>query len=197
MRRLRLRRPSASLVLSFIALMVALGGTGIAALHLGKNTVGTKQLKKNAVTTSKIKNGAVTGSKINLGTLGTVPSATTASNANALGGQPPSAYQTTGNFLFAQVNTTTINSPVLTSGRGVVTVSQIGSGTYIVTFVHNITGCTWLGNYGSTNSGSANPDFATTELHLTTTPAEMEVREFDAAGNPVDGQGFDVAVLCP
>lgn len=85
------RRPSPALVISLIALFVALGGTGYAAVHLGKNTVGTRQLKNNAVTSSKVKNGSITaadiksgsitGSKINLGALGTVPSATNATNA--------------------------------------------------------------------------------------------------------------------
>jgi hypothetical protein len=95
------RRPSPALVISLIALFVALGGTGYAALSLPKNSVGTKQLKKNAVIGSKIKKNSVTGSKvkdgsltgadvkdgslsgadINLGTLGTVPNATNAANA--------------------------------------------------------------------------------------------------------------------
>jgi hypothetical protein len=88
---LKPRRPSPALVISLIALFVALGGTGYAALRLPKNSVGTKQLKKNAVTGSKIKKNAVTSSKvkdhsltgadINLGALGTVPSATNAGHA--------------------------------------------------------------------------------------------------------------------
>jgi hypothetical protein len=89
---LKPRRPSPALVISLIALFVALGGTGYAALSLPKNSVGTKQLKKNAVTGSKIKKNAVTSSKvknhsltgadINLGALGTVPSASNAGHAN-------------------------------------------------------------------------------------------------------------------
>jgi len=87
-------------VMSSIAVFLVLGGaTAFAASHLGKNSVGSKQLKNNAVTTAKIKNNAVTGAKIkngtitggkiNLGSLGTVPSATNAANAanaNAVGG---------------------------------------------------------------------------------------------------------------
>jgi hypothetical protein len=78
----RIRRPSPALVVSFLALLVALGGTSWAALRLPKNSVGTKQLKSGAVTTKKIKNGAVTASKIN--TLGlTVPNARHAGRADA------------------------------------------------------------------------------------------------------------------
>jgi hypothetical protein len=69
-------------VMSTIAVFLVLGGaTAVAATHLGKNSVGANQLKKGAVTTAKLKNGAVTGSKLKLSTLGTVPSATTATNA--------------------------------------------------------------------------------------------------------------------
>lgn len=82
MQRLRLRRPSAALIISFIALMAALGGTSYAAFALPKNSVGTKQLKKSAVTTAKIKNGAVTGSKLNL-TGVTVPNASHATSADS------------------------------------------------------------------------------------------------------------------
>jgi len=91
MSRLALRRPPPALVISLIALFVALGGTGYAALKLPKNSVGSKQIKKNAVTGSKLKANSITGSKVKngslsgadlkLGSLGTVPSATNATNA--------------------------------------------------------------------------------------------------------------------
>lgn len=43
----------------------------------------TAKIKNNAVTTSKIANGAVSGAKINLGSLGTVPSASHAGSADS------------------------------------------------------------------------------------------------------------------
>ena len=109
------KRPSPAMVVAIVALVAALTGTAFAAL--GKNSVGSKQLKKNAVTTAKIKNSAitgaklqnsavgtsklsddavttaklaansVTGAKIQASTLGTVPSATNATNAQNLAGQ--------------------------------------------------------------------------------------------------------------
>jgi hypothetical protein len=57
-------RPSPALVLAFVALFVALGGTGYAALQLPKNSVGSKQIRKGAVKTSEIANNAVTGAKV-------------------------------------------------------------------------------------------------------------------------------------
>ncbi len=71
--------PRLSLAISLLALVVALGGTAVAA-GLAANSVGTKQLKKAAVTTKKIKkkavrtatikDGAVTGAKVADGSLG-------------------------------------------------------------------------------------------------------------------------------
>lgn len=91
MSRFRLSRPSPALVISLIALIVAMGGTSYAAFRLPTGSVGTKQLANGAVSTAKIKKGAVNGSKvapnsltggnINVGTLGNVPSATNASHA--------------------------------------------------------------------------------------------------------------------
>ncbi|MGN6255895.1 MAG: hypothetical protein ACTHK6_01060 [Solirubrobacterales bacterium] len=77
----RIRRPSPALVISVIALVFALVGTGYAAFKLPKNSVGTKQIKKNAVNGSKVKNHSLTGKDINLKKLGTVPSATNAAHA--------------------------------------------------------------------------------------------------------------------
>ncbi|MEA2421652.1 MAG: hypothetical protein QOF55_751 [Thermoleophilaceae bacterium] len=55
----RFRRPSPAMTVALIALFVALGGTGYAALKLPKNSVGSKQIKKNAVTSSKVANGSL------------------------------------------------------------------------------------------------------------------------------------------
>ncbi len=61
MKRLLDQRPSPALVISMIALFVAMSGTGYA---LSRASVGPKQLKRSAVTTSKIKKRAVTASKL-------------------------------------------------------------------------------------------------------------------------------------
>jgi hypothetical protein len=64
------RRPTASMVVSVIALFVALGGVGYAAVSVPNNSVGTPQLKNGAVSTSKIKNNAVTYKQIEQHTIG-------------------------------------------------------------------------------------------------------------------------------
>jgi hypothetical protein len=123
MKLLRSKLTYANVISTFCLFLLLGGGAAVAANKLGKNSVGTSQLKKNAITSAKIKNGAVTsakiqngavtsaqiqsgaitaaqiqngaitGSKVNLGSLGTVPSAThatsavTAGNSNTVNGQ--------------------------------------------------------------------------------------------------------------
>ena len=63
------RRPSPALVIACIALFVAMGGTGYAALKLPKNSVGSKQIKPGAVSSSKVKNGSLLPADFKAGTL--------------------------------------------------------------------------------------------------------------------------------
>ena len=86
MSKIRGKRPSASLVISILALFVALGGSAYAASKIGskdikKNAITAAKIKKNAVTTTKLRNGAVTGAKIKESSLEPVPSAVNATNA--------------------------------------------------------------------------------------------------------------------
>lgn len=101
--RARNRRPSPALVISVLALFVALGGTGYAASQInGKslktNSVTGKKLKNKTITGAKVKPNGLTGAQINESTLGTVPSAananhaTTATNATTLDGRSPSSF---------------------------------------------------------------------------------------------------------
>jgi hypothetical protein len=57
----RLIRPRLSYanVMATIAVFVALGGTGYAAVKLPKNSVGTAQIKTSGVASSEVKNGAL------------------------------------------------------------------------------------------------------------------------------------------
>jgi len=86
MPKIRANKPSPSLVISILALFVALGGSAYAASKVDtkdiKNkAITTAKIKKNAITTAKIKNEAVTGAKIKEASLGAVPNATNSVNA--------------------------------------------------------------------------------------------------------------------
>lgn len=56
---MRLRLPSPALVVASLALLVALGGTGYAAVALSERSVGTVHLRDGAVTSPKVRNGAL------------------------------------------------------------------------------------------------------------------------------------------
>jgi hypothetical protein len=64
------RRPSAALIVSFLALFVALGGAGYAALRIPPNSVGTAQLQNFSVGNAKLKPNSVGPRKIIAGSVG-------------------------------------------------------------------------------------------------------------------------------
>jgi hypothetical protein len=212
MRTFRLGRPSPALVVSIIALIVALGGTSYAAFSVPRDSVGSRQLRKNAVTTKKIANGAVTGAKIakgtitarqiNINALGTVPSATNASHAtdaDELGSNPPSAYQ--GKILWARVAI----DGTLTAGSGATSSGLLQTGQYDVTFNRAVTGCAYEATPGSslvTNSDVVDDLQRATFLRTeprTDNPDAVFVEVYDSkTGNlfgPVDNS-FHLAVIC-
>jgi hypothetical protein len=98
-----MQKPTPATVIALAALFVSLGGTTYAATNLPANSVGSKQLKTGAVTTrtlrghavtgSKVANNSLTGTQINVSTLGTVPNAAHATNADQLAGSPASSYR--------------------------------------------------------------------------------------------------------
>jgi hypothetical protein len=78
------RRPSPALVISIIALFVAMAG-GAYAAKVAKNSVGASALKKNAVTSSKIQKNAVSSDKIAVGSINEGKLANPASSIRAWG----------------------------------------------------------------------------------------------------------------
>jgi hypothetical protein len=72
----RIKRPSPSMAISLVALFVALGGTGFAAVKING-----KDIKAGTITGKKLKNNTLTGKQVKESRLGTVPRARTATNA--------------------------------------------------------------------------------------------------------------------
>jgi hypothetical protein len=64
------RRPSAALVVSFLALFVALGGAGWAAFRLPRHSVGNAQLQNFSVGNAKLRPNSVGPAKIIAGAVG-------------------------------------------------------------------------------------------------------------------------------
>src|SRR4051812_45827525 len=65
----RFRRPSPAMGVAVVALFVAMGGVGYAALKLPKNSVGSKQIKTNAVKSAEVANGALLAGDFKAGQL--------------------------------------------------------------------------------------------------------------------------------
>jgi hypothetical protein len=86
----RVPRPSVALVVAFVALFAALGGTGYAALKVtGKNidngTVTGDDIKNKSLKEKELEPDTITGGRIKESTLGTVPSAQHAGSADSAG----------------------------------------------------------------------------------------------------------------
>lgn len=86
----RIKLPSPAMAVSLLALFVAIGGTGYAAV-----TINGKNIKNKTVTGKKVKNNTLTGKQIRESKLATVrkaKTATTAGTANALSGPAKAGF---------------------------------------------------------------------------------------------------------
>jgi hypothetical protein len=82
MRTVLQRRPSASMVISLLALVVAMSGTAVAATSLVN---GDKLIRRGTLSGNRLRKHTLTGTQINLKKLGTVPSAQSANTAGSAG----------------------------------------------------------------------------------------------------------------
>src|SRR5437764_5330941 len=90
------RRPSAAMVVAIAALVIAASGTAVAARRL---VSGDSLIKRHSLSGDRLRNATVTGQQIRLGSLGQVPSAKVAGNANALNGHGASAFEPASSFV--------------------------------------------------------------------------------------------------
>jgi hypothetical protein len=116
-------RPSPALVISTIALFVAIGGISWAAATIGTNdikngAVTAKKLHKNAVTKKKIKDNAIDSAKIRDG---------------AVSREDQSADQRT---LWAAVQ----SNGTIADQSGGISVTALGNGSYVIDFGENVSG---------------------------------------------------------
>ncbi|HEX5622744.1 MAG TPA: hypothetical protein VFX51_30235 [Solirubrobacteraceae bacterium] len=141
-----MRRPSAPLVISVIALFAALGGTSYAAAKITGSEIAKKTIKGGNVATKtlsgkKMKLDTLGGDQINESKLGPVPkadhataadtatSATNAAGADTLDGIDSAGFMLKRDRAF-EVNASTINN--FGSGAPLVTISDLPGGTYVV-----------------------------------------------------------------
>jgi hypothetical protein len=146
----RVPRPSIALVVAFVALFAALGGTGYAALTItGKNiqneTVTGADVDNKSLSYKELKKDTLGGDQINESKLGTVPDAAHAANADnavnaqtaakatdadTLGGLPASEFMRDVPRAFESHIAETVNFPTNTT---LGTLTDIAPGTYVIT----------------------------------------------------------------
>ncbi len=162
------------MVVAVIALIVALGGTAIAAQNINGGAI-----KKQTIGGGKLKQKTLTGFQINTNKLGVVPAARRAAHTYwAVVNNPAGA----GNAALARAGDEGIGAA---EGGGAVT----------VTFPVNISGCANVA--GRNNAGTTPPGAGTAQTN--TSPANanaVEVRTKDGKGDPEDAD-FHLIVVCP
>ena len=190
MSRLR-RRPSPALVVACLALAVALGGTGYAAIVLPANSVGTKQLRNGAVIASKVKPHSLLASSFKRGQVPAGPPGPKGADglAGAAGAAGPKGDKgDAATKLFAVVGA----SGSLIKSSGVMTLVKPATGRYELTFNQDVSGCASLATPGS--AGSL-PDGEAAAASTPPPGAKVTVRTFDSTGAD-DDLGFTLAVFC-
>jgi hypothetical protein len=203
------------MIVACVALLVALGGTSIAAVSqaLPRNSVGTPQLRNNAVTAPKIANNAVVASKIrdnavvrrkianNAITSAQVQNGSLLATDFAEGQIPqgpqgpqgpagPAGPAGTVTRLTAVVNA----AGSLARSQGTTSAGRLGEGTYEVIFNQDVSNCTYVATLGNTGSGPT----ATGEIAVagrTGNANGVFVATRDSSGTLAD-RSFHLIVVC-
>ena len=183
----RIPRPSVALVIAFVALFAALGGTGYAALKItGKNiqneTVTGADINNKSLGGKELKKDTLGGDQINESKLGTVPEAAHAANADnavnaqmaakaadadKVGGLAPSDLMLNKTRIYeAGISETSDFASGTTRG----TLSDLPAGTYFVT-----------ARLGFHNDGVASDESCRLEV-----PGSDDVAAFRVAGNTTE-----------
>ena len=167
MHRLRNKLSYANVTAS-LALFIALGGVGYAAIKLPKNSVGTKQLRTSAVKSKEIKNGAVTRRDIKGSTRSSF-------------GRP---------VFHAAVN----SAGQLVRGNATSGGAAPGDGLFTVRWRRDVSRCNGAATLASVPGGVVT-DPPPGSIILRYVGAGIQVQTFDAAGAPTD-LPFTVVVAC-
>jgi hypothetical protein len=154
-----------------LALFIALGGTGYAAISIPRNSVGTPQLRNGAVTANKLANKSITPSKLNPTLIG--------ASVRAWAEITPSGQVTASSEPAHTISWNTASNP----GRGGVSFAHP-----FPSLRHCFTLANAQGFASSLVLGIAGAAFASAN--------ELTVHIEDDHGNPTTDLSVTVAVLC-
>ena len=176
-------KPSPSMVIACAALLVALGGTSIAAITLPRGSVGTIQLKANAVNSAKVANGSLLRADFRSGQIPAGPPGPPGPKGDK-GDKGDSA-----GGLWASVD----SNGTLVRNKGAASAQRNGAGTYQVVFSQDVTGCAYQATLGgpTTDIGSGQVSVS----QLPSVAAGVRVQTRNSAGSLTNG-AFFLTVFC-
>ncbi len=184
-------RPSPAIVIASIALLMALGGTSIAAVtNVPLASVGAPQLKSNAVTTSKVKNRSLLAVDFAQGQIPRGPQGPEGPQGTAGAQGPQGAAGAAATALWASVD----QNGTLVRNKGAASAQKNATGAYQVIFNQDVTGCIYQVTPGGPTTG-----FTFAEVTAGQLPAVAAgVRVFIAnpAATVFQDAPFFLAVFC-
>jgi hypothetical protein len=189
-------------VVAYLALFVALGGSSYAAVRIGStqivdNSVRSKDLRNNDIRSADVLNGSLLASDFKAGQLPAGPQGDTGPQG------PPGATGAPGRAatsLFAYIRDMGPSSPATVDyGSGVISVDDpAGDSDYTVTFDRELTNCVGVATTGRGQpGGAAAGGVAFGEFVDLSAGGVVQVSLFDNAGGGVRRDGsFMIAVFC-
>ena len=182
----RIPRPSPALVISCIALSIALTGVSYAAVVIPRNSVGTLQLKANAVNSTKVANGTLLRADFKPGQ---IPAGARGPAGAAGPAGPAGAAGAAATALWAQLDA----AGSLVRNKGAASSQKLGTGDYLVTFNQDVTGCTYQATLGGPTTGLTSGEVSAAQR--TAIAAGVRVFTLSSAGANAD-KAFSLAVFC-
>jgi hypothetical protein len=183
------RRLNPALVISVIALVLALGGTAVAAKrYLITNTkqISPKVLKEIAAAAAGRQ-----GQNGSPGPAGAAGSPGATGVAGAAGHEGPRS-----DIIWAVVEPKDAAAPEVKASEEGVTVEEEDIGTYAVAFKRNVTDCAYEATIGLAGEvGTAFPGFVTVVRQFGQADSVF-VQTFDKEGDRSEHEGFHLAVFC-
>jgi hypothetical protein len=184
----KIKRPSPAMVVACAALLVALGGTSVAAVKVlaPRNSVGSLQVIDHSLLAKDFK----TPPKGPAGARGPAGPAGPAGTAGAAGPKGDKGDSATGMWAVVDNNGTLIRS------KGVTSAQKIGTGMYQVVFNSDVTGCSYQATTGSAgNATTINLGQANVAQRINVANG-VEVWTLNTTGAALTDRAFHVAVFC-
>ena len=180
---LRIQRPSPAMVVACAALVVALGGTGVAAVKVlvPRNSVGSLQVIDHSLLAKDFK----TPPKGPQGVPGAAGPAGAAGAAGAAGPAGPAGAAASKSWAVVKSDGTLVRQ------SGVSSVSHTSNGRYTVGFSSDISACAWLATATNTGSGTLSGVEISTNKDTNTT-----VRVATSFGGGAADEDFAIAAFC-